>query len=271
MPVSAPAPSPVEDTGSLVTRFGAVVGLAVAAAAASSVPAAVRVGRSLPVTDGAVQHAWVALAAATLVPMLAAVIVLRAAREGLRAFAGPGAQLRIYGVLLWLVWLVILLALFGSALRRSTHQHALAGVTYACGAAALALGVGLGCARVVSVLRAAPAEVRRTAGAALAVGTAGAMAGIGLAFLKAVAADPASVAASGMVLDLLAFVLAAFLASRRSVAAFAVRRTLALVGPPIAVALMALGLASLQDAALVAAVRDRAPAYAPALDAVAPP
>jgi|HubBroStandDraft_2_1064218.scaffolds.fasta_scaffold50201_2 hypothetical protein len=271
MPAIAPAPSLVEDPGSLVTRFGAVVGLAVAAAAASSVPAAVRVARSLPGIEGAAQHAWVALAAATLVPMLAAVMVLRAAREGLRAFGGPGARLRIYGVLLWLAWLVILLALFGSALRRTTHQHALAGVTFACGAVVLALGVGVACARVVSILRAARGEVRRTAGAALAVGTAGAVSWIGLAFLQAVASDPASVAASGMVLDLLAFLLAAFLASRRSVAAFAVRRTLALVGPPIAVALAALGLASLQDGALVAAMRERAPAYAPALDVVAPP
>jgi hypothetical protein len=271
MPVSAPAPSPVEDTGSLVTRFGAVVGLAVAAAAASSVPAAVRVARSVPGMEGAVGHAWVALAAATLLPMLAAVMVLRAAREGLRAFGGPAAQLRIYGVLLWLAWLVVLLALFGSALRRTTHQHALAGVAYACGAVALALGLGVACARIVSVLAGARGEVRRTAGAALAVGTAGTVSWIGLAFLRAVASDPASVPASGMVLDLLAFMLAAFLASRRSVAAFAVRRTLALVGPPIAVALVALGLAALQDAALVAAMRDRAPAYAAALDVVVSP
>jgi hypothetical protein len=271
MPASAPAPSPVEDAGSLVTRFGAVVGLAVAAAAACSGPAAVRVARSLPGIEGAARHAWLALAAATLLPMLAAVMALRAAREGLRAFGGPGARLRIYGVLLWLAWLVVALALFGSTLRSTTHQHALAGVTYACGAVVVALALGVACARIVAVLRHARPEVRRAGGAALAVGTAGIVGWIGLAFLRGVAGDPASVAASGMVLDLLAFVLAAFLASRRSVAAFGVRRTLAIVGPPIAVAVVALGLASLTDASLVAAVRDRAPAYVPALDVVAPP
>jgi len=264
-----PPPSPVEESGSLVMRFGAAVGLAVGAAAACSVPASVRVARSLP--GMALEHTWVALAAASLVPMLAAVIVLRAAREGLRAFAGPGANLRIFGVGLWFAWLVVLLALFGSGLRRTTHQHALAGVTFACGAVALALGLGVNCARVVAILRDARGEVRRALGAALAVGTAGAIGGIGLAFLRAVANDPSSVPASGMVLDMLGFVLAAFLASRRSVAAFAVRRTLALIGPPLAVALMALGLASLKDTSLLAATNDRAPAFVPAIDLLARP
>jgi len=271
MPVSAPPPNPVEEPGSFVTRFGAVVGLAVAAAAACSVPAAVRVARSLPGVEGAVEQAWFALAATSLVPMLAAVMVLRSAREGLRAFGGPGAQLRIYGVLLWLAWLVVLLTFFGSTLRRTTHQHALAGVTFALGAVVLALGVGVACVRIVAILRGARGEVRRAAGIALGAVTAGAIGWIGLGFSRAVAGDPASVAASGMVLDLLAFILAAFLASRRSVAAFAVRRTLALVGPPIAVALVALGLAALKDKALVAAIHEHAPAYAPTLDVVAPP
>jgi hypothetical protein len=261
----------VEDSGSLVTRFGAMVGLAVAAALASSVPASVRVARSLHDTDGSIDHAWVALAAATLVPMFVAVMALRAAREGLRAFEGPGARLRVYGVLLWLAWLVIALAVLGAFLRKTTHQHALAGVTYAFGAVAIALGLAAAASRIVTILRGASGELRRAAGAALGLATVGAFAGIGLAFTRAVAADPASVQAPGMVLDRLAFLLAAFLASRRSFAAFSVRRTLALVGPPIAVAVIALGAAALKDAPLAAAMRERAPAYAAALDVVSPP
>ena len=271
MPVSAPPPNPVEEPGTFVTRFGAVVGLAVAAAAACSVPAAVRVARSLPGVEGAVEQAWFALAAASLPPMLAAVMVLRAAREGLRAFGGPGAQLRIT---------VSYSGLPGSWPSSRSLEARCGGqrtnmpsrVTYALGAVVLALGVGIVCVRIVAILRGARGEVRRAAGIALGAVSAGVLAwNAGVGFSRAVTSDPASASASGMVLDLLAFILAAFLASRRSVAAFAIRRTLALVGPPIAVALVALGLAALKDGALVAAIRERAPAYAPTLDVVAPP
>lgn len=189
-------------------------------------------------------------------------------REGLRAFVGPGAALRAYGVGLWLASLVVALAVFGSTLRRTTHQHALAGVTFACGAAALALGTAVVCARIVAILRNAAPGTRRALSTALAALVIAGLAWVGLAFLRAVTSDPASVAASGTVVDILAFLLAALLASRvsfASLASFAPRRALALVGPPVAVAVTALGLSVLREAPLRMAVEDRAPAFAPAV------
>ncbi len=260
-----PPPTSVEDAGSLVLRFGTAMGLTATAALACAVPASIRIARGL---DGSVAHVWVGLAAAALGPMLVMVIALRAAREGLRAFVGPGAALRAYGVGLWLASLVVALAVFGSTLRRTTHQHALAGVTFACGAAALALGTAVVCARIVAILRNAAPGTRRALSTALAALVIAGLAWVGLAFLRAVTSDPASVAASGTVVDILAFLLAALLASRvsfASLASFAPRRALALVGPPVAVAVTALGLSVLREAPLRMAVEDRAPAFAPAV------
>jgi hypothetical protein len=269
-----PPPNSVEDAGSLVLRFGTAMGLTATAALACAVPASIRIARVLEGPDGAVAHVLVGLAAAALGPMLVMVVALRAAREGLRAFVGPGAGLRAYGVGLWLASLVVALALFGSALRRTTHQHALAGVTFACGAGAIALGSAIVCARVVGILRNAAPGTRRGLSTAIAAIAIAAIAWVGLAFLRAVSSDPASMAASGTVVDILAFVLAALLASRlsfASFASFAPRRALALVGPPVAVAVTALGLSALRDAPLRLAVEDRAPAFAPAVAFVKEP
>src|SRR5258708_6925172 len=109
-PAKVPAPPPSspslggnEETGSLVLRFGTAVGHAEASAMAGALPAALRVGAGLGAGLGqdATGRVWTGLAAVSLVPMVAAVVVLRGAREGLRAFGGPGAELRAYGVGLW--------------------------------------------------------------------------------------------------------------------------------------------------------------------------
>src|ERR1019366_4733011 len=154
-PPPAPAgplrPGPSPDGGSLVLRFGTAIGLAAAAALACALPAAMRVAAVLGAEGTG--RAWTGLAASALVPMVATVLTLRGAREGLRAFGGPGAELRAYGMALWAVWLVVALALFGSVLRATTHQHALAGVTFAFGELALAVGLALASARVVELLR----------------------------------------------------------------------------------------------------------------------
>src|SRR5260370_19944491 len=133
MPASAPPPlGPHDEGGSLVLRFGTAVGLAAGAALAPALPATMRISGALASGHG-LGHVWLALAAATLGPMVAAIVVLRGAREGLRAFGGSGAGLRIYGVGLWLASLLVGLSLFGGILRATTHHHALAGVTFACG------------------------------------------------------------------------------------------------------------------------------------------
>jgi hypothetical protein len=243
-------------------RFGTAVGLAAVAALVCSFPATMRVSSAVS-SEGAAS-VWVALAAAALGPMVAAIIVLRGAREGLRAFGGPGSALRAFGVTLWLASLLVGLALFGGVLRATTHHHALAGVTFAFGAVALATGSGIFCARIISILRDAPRGMRRVLALALGLIACAAVGWVALGFVRAAASsdDPSS-AAAGTVVDVLAFALAALFGARRS---FVARRLVALVGPPGAVILLAVGASTLRDAPLRDAIGERAPAFAAAVD-----
>jgi hypothetical protein len=221
-----------------------------------------RVHRALAARGGA-PRAWMALAAAVLLPMVVAVLVLRAAREGLRAFGGPGAWLRAYGVALWLASLLVALSALGSVLRASTHQHALAGVTFAFGGLALALGFGAASARVVQLLREASPGARRALALVVAAVVGAALAWVGLGFARAATRDAESAIAAGTVVDVLAFALAAAFASRPALES---RRFLAVVGPPVAVAVTALGLSALRDASLRQTIVERAPVFGPAAD-----
>jgi hypothetical protein len=260
MPASAPPPPrPAEDGASLVVRFGAALGFAVAAAAVCSAPAALRLSGALASASGL--RIWFGLAAAALGPMVAAIAVLRGAAEGMRAFAGPGAALRAFGVGMWLSSLLVSLTWFGSLLRATTHHHALAGVTYAFGALAFAVGLGLLCARVVTILEGAPLAARSLALGALGGAMVVALAWMAVRFGRAASHGAASSAAAATVVDVLAFALCSVVASRR---AWGAPRALALVGPPLAVVLLAMGISSLRDAGLRQAIDDRASAFGPA-------
>jgi hypothetical protein len=243
-----------------VLRVGAVVGAGAAAAVVCVVPAALRVSSE---GEPGVGQALVALSACALVPMIASIVVLRGAREGLRAFAGPGAGLRAFGVGLWLATLLVGLSIFGSVLRATTHHHALAGVTFAFGALLFAVADALVCARVLAIARAMPDRGRRVLLLALAVSVAVLLFAVGVRFVRAASHDAASFAAAGTVVDVLAFVLAAFFAAR---VRQAWRRPLALVGPPVAVIVAIVGIVELRGAAVHDAVVDRAPAFSPAAD-----
>ena len=257
---------PAEETGSLVLRFGTAVGLAAAAALAGAFPAALRVGSVLG-QDGT-GRVWTGLAAVSLVPMVGAVVVLRGAREGLRVFGGPGAELRAYGVALWASSLLVVLTLLGSVLRATTHQHALAGVTFAFAATFAAVGLALACVRVVTILRRASPGLRGGLALALAKAVFAALGAVGIRFLHEALHEPTSAPAAGMVVDVLAFSLAAVSAAGRSLAS---RRAVAVVGPPVAVAIVALGFSALRDAPLRTAIDDRAPAFAAMVDALPRP
>jgi hypothetical protein len=257
---AGPLSPPTEERGSAVLRVGAAVGAGAGAAIVCVIPAAMRASSE---GEPGVGKALVALSACALVPMIASVVVLRGAREGLRAFAGPGAALRAYGVGLWLGTLLFGLSIFGSLLRATTHHHALAGVTYAFGALAFAVADALVCARVMAVARALPDRGRRVLLLALAVAVGILLFAVGVRFVRAASSDAASYAAAGTVVDVLAFVLAALFASR---ARLAWRRPLALLGPPVAVIVAALGIVALRDAPVHDAVVDRAPAFGPAAD-----
>jgi hypothetical protein len=93
-----------------------------------------------------------------------------------------------------------------------------------------------------------------------------ALAWVALRFQRVASHDSASAAAAGEALDVLAFGLAALLASRR---AFAARRALALVGAPLALVVAAVGIAALRDTPVRNAVGARAPAFAPAARLIA--
>jgi hypothetical protein len=240
-------------------RFGAALGLAVVAAAVCSAPAASRVSGALSSASGL--RVWLALAAAALGPMVAAIAVLRGAAESMRAFSGPGAALRGFGVGMWLASLLVTLTWFGSLLRATTHHHALAGVTYAFGALALAVGLGLVCARVVAILEGASLAARSLALGALGGAMAVAFVWMAVRFGRAASHDAASSAEVAIVIDVLAFALCAMLASRRT---WGTPRPLALVGPPLAVVVLAMGISTWQDVGLRQSVAEKAPMFAPA-------
>ncbi len=207
--VAAGPPPTTEERGATLLRVGATVGAGAAAAIVCVVPATLRVA-----TDGepGVAQALIALAACALVPMIASIVALRGAREGLRAFAGPGAGLRAFGVGLWLATLLVGLSIFGSLLRATTHHHALAGVTFAFGSLFFAIGDALVCARVLVIARGMPDRGRRVLLLALAASVGVLLFAVGVRFVRAASHDAASFAAAGTVVDVLAFVLAAIFA-----------------------------------------------------------
>jgi hypothetical protein len=200
--------------------------------------------------------------------MVITVVVLRNAREGLRVFGGPGAELRVYGAVLWAATVFVTLSIFASALRATTHHHALAGVTFAFGAVATAIGAALACVRVVGILESASRGARGAILVALGVAVALAVGWVGIRFVRAASRDPLSAAAAGVVVDVLAFGLAALFAARRS---FVSRRAMAVVGPPVAVAIAALGVSVLREAPMRAAIDEYAPAFAPITDQIPGP
>jgi hypothetical protein len=268
MSASAPPPPRSEEEGaSLVVRFGAALGLATAASLVCSAPAALRLSAAVAAGQPGQLglRLWLALAASALGPMVAAIIVLRGAAEGMRAFVGPGAWLRAFGAGVWIASLLVALTWFGSLLRATTHHHALAGVTYAFGALVIAVGLGLVSLRLVSILGNLSPAARSLAFGGLGGAVVVVLAAMAVRFVRAASHDSASAVAAATVVDVFAFALAGFLASRRTLGG---PRILALVGPPLAVVILATGISSLRDEAIRQAIADRAPAFAPAASLV---
>ncbi len=261
-PFAPPPPRP-----SAAVRFGTAVGVGTAAALVCALPATSRVAAAVESTEG-LPRVWIALAAAALLPMIAAVVVLRGAREGLRPYADTDVGLRAFGVALWAASLLVTFTLFGGVLRATTHQHALAGVTFAFGAAALAIASAVACARVVAILRAASPALRNALGGLLALVAMAALAFVAARFLGAVAKDAQSAVAGGTVVDVLAFTIVALFAAHPSLS---LQRPIAFVGAPIALLIAIMGIVTLQDAPLLVAIDERAPAFSATADLFASP
>jgi choline-sulfatase len=267
--ISASVPPPsrsVEGNGSLVLKFGAWIGLAAAGALLCTVPAMLRVSEAL--AGGApVVRAWAALGAAALGPMGLSIVVLRGARRGLRAFGGPPhlAQLRWFGLGLWLALLFVTLASFGSVLRATTHHRALAGVTYGCGALVVAVVWGLVCARIVAMLRSVSVGLQRFVVFSLGGAVFATVAFVLQRFVSVVSTAPSASGAKATVIDVFAFLLTAIFVSLDWRAA---TRPLALVGPPFAVFLAALGITTLLDPPVRQALSEHAHTFVSAANLI---
>jgi hypothetical protein len=253
------APEPVA-TLSPVTRLGSLLGAGAVASLAASIPAAARVARE---TDGrfGVTGAWLALAAATLVPMIVAVAVLRGARRGALLFGVERAGPRALGFAVWLLASALVLLFFGAALRATTHHHALAGATYALVALVVAAGLAGVVSRFVALAAGWGALAERLVLGAVACGLLATL----LFFSSKVSRT--SPAAAALLVDVLACVLAAGLASGPMLAG---SRAFAVLGPPFAAAVLLLGLGGLREAPkLPAVVRTRAPLMVGPVDCTA--
>lgn len=218
---------------SLVMRFGTVVGGGVLAAAASSLPAELRMGDGGSIVRAIEQ--WLALAA-LLTPLAVLVVaVFRRGRAGLRILAGNRADLFVATALWWAVIELGVLSVFGSVLRAKTHHHGLAGVTFAILALVSGLVVALLAIRGTRMLMKMPPGAHRSALIVAAAATFIVVALIGIRTSRAVGLHTAAA-----LVDSLALIVSASIASTRAMARW---RPLAVAGVPGAMAILLLGVA----------------------------
>jgi hypothetical protein len=248
-----------------VTRFGTAFGVAALGASLAAIPAAIRIGAADAPACGTM-NAWMVLAGVGVGPMLAAIVVLRGARVGLKAFGGPGADTRLAAFVLWAFLLLGSLIALGALLRATTHHHALAGVTFAIGAVVVALALALVALRLgamVSPLTPGTRRVLYAAGAAVLLGLctfvanrfrAGGSLGTGLLGVS--------------IVDFLAFGIVATFGSRPELVE---RRLLALLGPPAVATLLVVGISAFRACPpMLEATKGHAPLYSRVLVELSP-
>lgn len=218
---------------SFVTRFGTVVGGGVLAAAASSLPAELRMGDGGSIVRAIEQ--WLALAAVLTPLAILVVAVFRRGRVGLRMLVGDRAPLFAAAALWWAVLELGVLSVFGAVLRAKTHHHGLAGVTFAMLALISGLVIAMLAARGVRMLLRMPPGGHRVA---LIVAASSAFIVVTLIGIRTSRAAELHTAAA--LVDGLALVVSAAIASSRAMARW---RPLAVGGVPIAAAILLLGFA----------------------------
>jgi hypothetical protein len=238
-------------------RFGAAVTAVVLASAIATVPAAVRIAPSLRGSAGSLSL-WISLLAVAFFPLAVATVVLRHALAALRLFDPRAVATGIATVLVWGLVTFFGLCVFGALLRATTHQHALAGVTFAGGGIVLAAVLALFAARAVPLVQKSAPPLRWSMIAATAVA-----AGFGLAFLARVLAR--SDGAGALPVDIVTFAFAAAFGA----GAFPHRSrpiaVLAFAGPPLAAAVLVIGFATLRTSPPLCVALD---AEAPVLSAI---
>lgn len=248
----APEPAEQDDSSALVTRFGTVVGGGVAAALLASIPAAMRVGDSG--SAGRAIEVWLSASALFTPVAILAVGVMRRARHGIRVLAGDHAVAVVAAVVWWAVVEAAVLSVFGTVLRAKTHHHGLAGVTFAIGALVTGLLLALVAVRGGRMVERMPEGAQRVG---VGVAAAGAFLVVMLVGVRTARAEGLHTAA-GLV-DVLALVVASAAASVKPLSRL---RPFAIAGVPIAVLVVAIGLATLHgDPALRQAIKDAAPIH----------
>ncbi|MBX3202876.1 MAG: hypothetical protein KF894_32415 [Labilithrix sp.] len=246
-------PEPDGDDTSLPERLGFIVAGGVAAAIASSIPASLRTGGEGSVVR--VLEQWIVLSAVSTPLAVAAVAVLRRARVGLQLLAGDRAPLLAMGVLWWSVIELGLLSLFGALLSKTTHHHALAGVTFAAFAVGSGVVVALFARRTTMVLARGGASLQK-----LGLAIAGGSAFLGILFVGIRTSRAEGMHTAAALVDALAFAVATVIASSR---AFGRWRPLAIAGAPVAILVILIGLTTLRfDPKLMQALPERAPVHA---------
>lgn len=218
---------------SFATRLGTVVGGGVLAAAASSLPAELRIGDGGSIVRAVEQ--WLALAALLTPLAIIMVGVMRRARAGIRILAGNRAPLFVAAALWWAVLELSVLSVLGAVLRANTHHHGLAGVTFAVLALISGIGIALLTVKGVRLLLRMPSGGHRIA---LIVASAAAFLVVALVGIRTSRAVGLHTAAA--MVDSLALIVSSAIASSRAMARW---RPLAVGGAPVAAAILLLGFA----------------------------
>lgn len=246
--------SEVETRPSWLVDLGTSAGTGLLAAFVAAGPAALR----LSSLDGETR-AWLLLAAAATPFTIAAVLVMREAYTGLRAYAGDARGFVRLFVTIWLAISTVAFDVLGAVLRATTHHHALAGVTFALVALTVVFFAGLFAHRTARLLFTLSARASSSLSVAV-------YAGVALLVLASVrhlhAKLPAESAAT--MVDVTALILASALAARPELRG---SRPLAVVGPLAALAVVGLGLARFSPD-LGQRVLHRAPAFGELLSAL---
>lgn len=248
-------PQPEGESAILVVGF--IVAGAVIAAVASSLPAALRMGEEG--SAGRALEQWIVLSALATPLAAAVVVILRRARVGLRLLMGDRASLLAIGVLWWSVIELGLLSIFGAVLRKTTHHHALAGVTFAAFAVASGALVGIFARRTTAIIARGGTSLQKI-GLVIAGGAAFVV--VMLVGIRTSRAEGLHTAAA--LVDVLAFAVMSTIASSKILSRF---RPLAIAGVPVAVLVVMVGLTTLRfDPKLRDSLVETAPMHAILID-----
>jgi hypothetical protein len=227
---------PDSDNATLVLRVGFIVAGGVISAIVSSLPGALRMGND-PSAGRALEQ-WIILTAIGTPIGVMAVAVMHRARVGLRVLMGDRAPVLFMGVLWWCVIELGILSVFGTVLRKTTHHHALAGVTFSAVAVVSGALVAFFARRAAATMgRGGPAPQRLglflAAGAAFTV-----LMLVGIRTSRA----PDLHTSAGIV-DALAFAITSTITSSRF---FSRSKAIAIAGVPIAVLVLMIGFTTLR-------------------------